>query len=175
MPYKRFLNIALCLVIGPAVAGACTDVGDYSTNHGECYEGGIIAAEFVRSKKTFRDDLRLELTLDADALGSGKEGATITTNDGTFNRAPVSQMTQLVHDSLSLLQFPDGRMRNYLANALPNDGSPATVVISLMENDEVEVRIMRPDLTPYDNEDSSLFGVFRLIRKDGCSSGVIDE
>ncbi|MCP4599626.1 MAG: hypothetical protein GY847_03645 [Proteobacteria bacterium] len=175
MPYKKVFHILLRLVPALVFEGACTNIGDYSTGHGECYEGSIVRAEYVRSE-AFDPEVRLELTLDANSLGQGKEGATITTNDGTFDRAPVSQMTQLAHDSLSLLQFPGGRVRNYLAHASPSNGSPATIVISLMENDEVEVRILRPDLMPDDSDDSSLFGVFRLVRReeDDCDEAAAD-
>jgi hypothetical protein len=172
MPIKRNL---VWVFFFPAFFFACANVGDFSTDPGECYEGKIIAAEYIRSD-TFPENLSLTMTLDADGLGQGKEGAVIATHDSprTFDNAPVTQMTELSHDSLSMLQFPGGRVRNYLAYAQPSQGQVATIVISLMENDEVEVRIMRPDLVPDGGEDTSLFGVFRLVRKEGCA-GLTSE
>ncbi len=166
---KRYIPHLLG-VIGIVIgAGACTNVGEYSTAPGECYVGKIVNSDFVRSD-TLNPDIELIMTLDADALGRGEEGATFTTSDGIFHNTPVRQMTELAHDSLSLLQFPGGRVRNYLAHASPTTGSPATIVISLMENNEIEVRVLRPDLDPDDGEDTALFGVFGLVRKDECSA-----
>ncbi len=153
--------VFLVLVLG------CDDVGDFSTKSGECYRGEIGRAEYVRSE-SFQPDSELTLVLDADALGRGSIGTTISTNNGIFDKTPVTQMAELSHDSLSMLQFPGGRVHNYLAYARPDSGSPATVVISLMENKEVEVRILRPDLEPEDQEDTALFGIFKLVRKEGC-------
>ena len=75
-------------------------------------------------------------------------------------------MEELTRDQLSLLSFPSGRLGSYLAYAPASDGQIANVVISLMENGDVEVRIFRPDTHP----DRSLFGVFRLTRKKQCDN-----
>ncbi|MCP4675881.1 MAG: hypothetical protein GY854_10315 [Deltaproteobacteria bacterium] len=168
MHEKAHSIFLLILAALAAAVAACTNIGDFSTDENECYEGQIVEVQYVRSK-TLDAETVMTMTLDSNALGQGDEGATITTDDGTFNGSKVSQMEQLTHDSLSMLQFPGGRVRNYLAYARPTRGSPATIVISLMENDEVEVRVMRPDFDANDNEDSSLFGVFRLVRKELCS------
>ncbi len=109
------------------------------------------------------------MILDTGALGSGEPGTTISTSEYVFYDSDVIQMDQLSHDSLSMFQFPTGRVRNYLAYAQPVSGSPATVIVSLMENLDVEVRILRPDEDPDDGEDTSLFGVYRLIRKKDCA------
>ncbi len=162
-------TFCIFFLVSAATLGACTNVGDFSTIEDECYEGQIVGVQYVRSK-TLDAETVMTMTLDSDALGQGNEGATITTDDGTFNNSKVSQMEQLTHDSLSMLQFPGGRVRNYLAYTQPTIGPPATIIISLMENDEVEVRVMRPDFNDNDNEDSTLFGVFRLVRKELCSS-----
>lgn len=173
----------VAVLIGCAgVVLGCTSVGDYSTDTGECYEGGIVAADYLRSN-AFAEDVKLTLTLEADRLGrcdigssaddAGpdicREGARISTHDSppTFQNALVRPYKQLSHDALSLLQFPGGRVRNYLAYASPELGPPAMVVISLMENDEVEVRILR---APGETEAPALFGVFRLVRKEGCDT-----
>jgi hypothetical protein len=146
-------------------------LADYSTQPGECYEGEIVAAQFM-GDSGFDNGVRLQLTIDARALGRGEENAAvINTSDGMFVDASVRQMEQLVHDSLWLFQFPGGRWRNFLAHALPAAGDPALIVVSLMENEDVEVRILRPALSagevPSDGN-QPLFGIFRLQLKDGC-------
>jgi hypothetical protein len=150
-----------------ALAPGCTDLGSFSTQPGECYRGNVVAAEFVRHG--FEQSTQLRLTLDVSALadGRGMAGA-IWTNDGRFLGAPVSQMEQLAHDSLSLFQFPGGRVRNFLAHATATDGSPATLVISLMEDGKVEVRVIRHG-SEDDRSIPSLFGVFRLSLDEQCN------
>ena len=152
-----------------AAAAACTDVGEFSTELGECYHGAIVGASFVRSG--FEPGVEIYLSLDTRALAEGKGPAgVIKTSDGTFSSAAVSQMEQLSHDSLSQLQFPGGRIRNYLAHAVAADGGTAFMVISLMENDEVELRLIRPSV----EEDAGpgaqppLFGIFRLALEESC-------
>lgn len=163
-----FAPVFLCLT--GAIGFSCTSIGEFNTDTGECYVGKIAGADYVRSG-TFDNNVGLTLTLDIDTLISGDQqgGGTITTDDGRFSEAPITQLQQLSHDSLSLLQFPGGRIRNFLAFASPTDGGPATVVISLMENDAVEVRILRPDPELDDGLDEALFGVFRLLRRDDCT------
>jgi len=165
------------LVSTVILCAACTDVGSFSTEVGECYRGTIEDASFVRAG--FETGVKLSLTLDTDALADGRGSAGVLwTSDGIFDDATISQMEQLAHDSLSLFQFPQGRIRNYLLYVPASDGAPATVVISLMENEEVEVRIMRPkiDLCEEGDEDCdnsgsppALFGVFKLLRETGCT------
>ncbi len=166
------------LALTVLLCAACTDVGSFSTDVGECYRGIVVDASFVMAG--FKPGVKLSLTLDTDALADGRGTAGVLwTSDGIFDDATISQMEQLAHDSLSLFQFPQGRIRNYLVYVMASDGAPATVVISLMENEEVEVRVMRPkiDLCEDGDEDCddtgsppALFGVFRLFREAGCAA-----
>ncbi len=146
---------------------ACTETGEYTTTPGECYHGTIKSSDFIRAG--FDSDVKLWMTLDVNSLSQGIEGnTTLTTSDGTFKNSVVVQMAQLQHDSLSLFTFPGGQVRSYLGYSKPASGLPVTTVISLMEHGDVEVRLMRPDLDESD-DDTSLFGVFRLVLRDGCS------
>jgi hypothetical protein len=150
---------------------SCENLSDYSTQDGSCYVGNIIDADFVRAG-AFDAKVRLTMSLDVDALSGGKEnGAVITTSDGLFNSAPVKQMIEMTRDSLSLLDFPGGRVKSYLAYAPDAAGRVVNVVISLMENGDVETRIFRPSLTP----DDALFGVFRLEKNEFCNAPEAKE
>jgi hypothetical protein len=161
-----FRRSAIAVLLAAGLA-ACTDVGSFTTDPGECYRGKIVAANFVR--QGFEPDTYLSLTLDTDALGAGTGAAgVIWSSDGRFLAAPVAQLEQVAHDSLALLQFPGGRIRNYLAHAAAVDGSSALVVISLMENDKVEVRVLRPVGTDPDLQ-PALFGIFDLELDGSCS------
>jgi len=120
------------------------------------------------------------MTFDTSALAEGIGTAGVMwTSDGRFSASAVRQMEELAHDPLSQFQFPGGRIRNYLLNAVASDGVPAIVVVSLMENGVVEARVLRPAMeicppgddscatpVPYD----ALFGVFRLDLDESCVS-----
>lgn len=149
----------------------CDGLSDFSTEAGECYEGDIVDAEFARSG-SFEAKTTLSLELDVGALGEAEQtGTWITTSDGLFVRAPVKQMRAVSLDTLSLLSFPSGRIKSYLAYAPDVNGELANVVVSLMENGDVEARIFRPS----ENPDDSLFGLFRVSRKKGCGNPRTDE
>ena len=155
-------SIVFCVV---ALLG-CDNLSDYSTKNGSCYMGDIIDADFLRAG-TFEAGVRLTMSLDVDALSAGgDEGAVLTTSDGLFQNSSARQMPEVTRDSLSQLSFPGGRVRNYLAYATDANGIPTNVVISLMENGDVEVRIFRPGVTA----EQSLFGVFRLEMNEFCTS-----
>ncbi|MBW2276790.1 MAG: hypothetical protein JRF63_04815 [Deltaproteobacteria bacterium] len=163
----RPLITRLVLSTVAMLAVGCTDIGSFSTDFGECYRGNVVAAEFVRSG--FDQNVQLSLTLDVSALSEGRGRAgEIWTSDGRFNGSTVSQMEQLAHDNISLFQFPGGRIRNYLAHATPSDDTPAAIVISLMENDKVEVRVIRAAIES-DRSIVPLFGVFRLSLDEQCN------
>ena len=157
-------NIPLGWLLLAAWILGCDNLTDYSTRADECFEGEVVDAEFVRSGD-FEAGVELKMTLDVGAFRTIEgTGAFITTTNGLFDGAPVRQMAEVTRDQISLLEFPSGRLRSYLAYAASSDGQIANVVISLMENGHVEVRIFRPDTDP----DNALFGVFRLTRKEGC-------
>jgi hypothetical protein len=171
----RALFCQIGLWAGFFAISACTNVGDYSSFPGECYEGTILPDPAVR--QGFAQGVRLTLTLDVNALAKGSANpidalppgttaaAELTTSDGRFVKTPVNQMSQVPYDALSQLQFLGGRVRNFLAFAALQQGI-VTVVVSLMENEEIEVRLLKPPLS----NSSALFGVFRLNRKDTCAS-----
>jgi hypothetical protein len=150
-----------------ALAGACADEDAFTTGAGECFRGRIVGADFVRTG--FDERAGALFTIDVRALTGGSASAgRLWITDGTFSDAAVSQMEQISSDAISLLQFPGGRIRNYLAHALPADGAPAVLVISLMENDRVELRVIRPPAGT-DDGPPALFGVFRLSLDENCA------
>lgn len=161
---RMIQSLVMGLLLG-MVGIACDSMSDYSTKDDTCYAGSIIDADFVRLG-AFNAGVKMKMSLDVNALAKGnRTGAIISTDDGLFSGSPVKQMLELTRDSLSLLHFPGGRNRNYLAYAPDKDGNVANVIISLMENGDVEVRIFRPTIDQAD----ALFGVFRLVHKEKCT------
>jgi hypothetical protein len=94
-----------------------------------------------------------------------------------FDAAELRPIARLAHDSLSEYSFPGGgRIRNYMFGA--RFSSPtvtgaasrdAMVFLSLMENGEIEVRVIAPSVLDTDGKSEllpALFGVFVLGRHD---------
>jgi hypothetical protein len=150
---------------------ACKDTTRFTTAPGESYCGSIVQGPFVRAG--FKPDVQLRMSFDADALASAP-GA-LTTSDGLLTEAPLRAIPQLFHDPLSQLEFGEGRQRNLLYVVDPSDparGSSVTTVVSLMDNGDVELRLVRgapsPEGATPSAENPQLFGVFHLHRAQGA-------
>lgn len=152
-----------------SVTGGCEDVSRFSTEPGESFCGQIVPGPFVR--EGFGPGVRLRLHLDTDHLQDLP--GDLSTDDGLFAEASLRPLPPLAHDSLSTFKFGEGRVRNLMYGAHPSDGATAFVVISLLENGDVEVRILRGapptagETEPSGLNESVLFGVFPLVRQRG--------
>jgi hypothetical protein len=157
-----------------AGAVACRDISRFASK-GDRFEGNVVKASFVRSGVA--DDVRMCLTLDTDHLqdAPGK----ITTSDGRFRDTALRPIPQIWHDPLSTLSFGDGRVQNLVYAAAPSPGDAGAaeaqdviVVVSLMQSDHVEVRLLRgaPQTDagpPPPGVGGALFAVFHLDRQPG--------
>ncbi len=154
-------------------AMGCRDLSRFSTSGGGSYQGAIATGAFVRSG--FPGDTKVCLTLDTDHLQDSP--GVISTSDGRFRAEPLRPIPELFHDPLSTLNFGEGRVKNFVYVARPNgdgnDKSDATVVVSLLQSSDIEVRMFRS--APMDGDGgteaaSRLFGVFALTKGDqSCS------
>ncbi len=150
-------------------AFGCEDISDFSTGPGESYCGQIVPGGFVR--QGFAPGVRLRLHLDTDRLQ--KQPGDLATDDGLFRDAVLRPIPQLAHDTLSTLRFGEGRVRNLVFGIQPEAGATAYVIVSLLQNDDVEVRILRGappvegEQIPSADQGPELFGVFPLTRQAG--------
>jgi hypothetical protein len=152
------------------IAG-CRDLSQFDTKNGARYEGTVASAAFLRSG--FADGTNACISLDTDHLQDAP--GTISTSDGRFQQTPLRPVPQLWNDPLSTFNFGEGRVKNLMYVATPKfdvgNSSDVTVVVSLLQSDGVEVRILRGapalgDAGP--PATAPLFGVFTLSRKDGA-------
>lgn len=92
-----------------------------------------------------------------------------------FDAVALLPIEHLAHDALSQYSFPGGgRVRNYIFGARFSSSAPtgavpryAMVFVSLMENGQIEVRVIAPSVLAPDGRTelmSPLFGVFVLGR-----------
>jgi hypothetical protein len=158
---------ALCALVATS---ACRDLDRFDTGPDGGYCGGIVQSAFTR--KGFDSLPALRLTLDANQLTSAP--GTLSSNDVTgpcsplpqFDRAPLMVTQELFSDPLSLLEFGAAREYNFLSWVDSTCQGRSLAVVSLMSDDNVEVRLLRPGTL--ERPDSNEFGVFQL-QKD-CSS-----
>ncbi|HNS96258.1 MAG TPA: hypothetical protein PLJ27_25240 [Polyangiaceae bacterium] len=145
----------------------CQDISRFGTGPGQSYCGRIVPGGFVR--EGFSPGVTMRVHLDADHLYDAP--GDVATDDGLFADAPLRPIPQLAHDSLSTLNFGEGRVRNLLYGAQPTQGAVAYVILSLLDNEDVEARVLR-GAPPTDIEavpvgwfGPELFGVFPLTRQ----------
>ncbi len=169
--------LAIVFSTSVALSGvACRDVSRFSSK-GDRFEGSVVKGSFVRSGVA--EDVRMCLTLDTDHLQDAP--GTFTTSDGRFRGTALRPIPQIWHDPLSTLSFGDGRVQNLVYAARPSpspgdadvaDAQDVLVIVSLMQSDHVEVRLVRgaPHTdagAPPPGVGGALFGVFNLDRQPG--------
>jgi hypothetical protein len=154
-----------------AMASGCRDVSRFSS-HNDHFQGSVVKGSFVRAG--IAEDSRMCLTLDTDHL-QDRPGI-LWTSDGRFNQAPLRPIPQIWHDPLSTLSFGAGRIQNLIYVATPasdaGDVIDILVIVSLMQSDSVEVRLLRgaPQAdagATGPNGADALFGIFNLDREPG--------
>jgi hypothetical protein len=138
-------------VLGAAAMWLCAACDDLSEFRGK-FEGDIVSGTFIRDcfgpgvTATLDFDPDLAVAPLPDDLPSAKQNR-LTTSDGTFKNTVLTPITALPHDPLGQLDFPGSRrLRNFMLLARPEDGPlagrDAVVVVSLMEKERIELRVI---------------------------------
>lgn len=160
-----------CALFGVGVAlatVACSRLERFDNADGSAYCGNIVGAEFVR--EGFATLPRMQLQLDMQSLD--RFPGRITTDDAadgpclpnaTFENARLRVSNKLQADALSQLEFGDQRELNLMGWLDSSCDGTYLAVVSLLKNDDVEVRLMRSQSND-DAEEVGPFGVFRLTR-----------
>lgn len=102
----------------------------------------------------------------------GERGLCAPSGRPLFEGAPLRTVPELEHDALRLFEFGEGRDHNFMAWVDSTCQGTMLAVVSLMRNDSVEVRLLKPAaLAPPDAEPAKRpgFGLFYLHREEsGC-------
>jgi hypothetical protein len=138
-----------CLLFAlSAFAAGCDDLSEFRGK----FEGPIVEGKFVRS--CFDDAVHATLTFDPDYAVAPlpadlplSRHNRLTTSDGIFKDTLLEPIAALPHDPLSKFDFPGSRrLRNFMLWARPEAGPlagrDAMVVVSLLDDERVEVRVM---------------------------------
>ncbi|NRA33476.1 MAG: hypothetical protein HRU17_09065 [Polyangiaceae bacterium] len=154
------------LVASVLVLGGCRELDRFDTGDTEAYCGSVVGSGYVRAG--FSQTMRMELTLDTDALQT--QPGTIRSDDRSlsacsgkpiFDGVPLRVVEPVVEDALSTLEFGDSREFNFIALVDSCRGTMVSVV-SLMKNDDVELRLLLPQAADVPEEPA--YAVFRLKR-----------
>ena len=173
------------LALGALLAAVgCRNLDGFSSKPGDAY-----CAELLRQPE-FQDgflplgsppNLELALTLDTSKLTS--EPGNLRSNDsatglcaGTtgalFQNAPLRAIPAVDHDVLSTLTFGEGHEHDFFAWVDSSCQGTMLAVVSLMKNQQVEIRLFKParlvpTSAPPDQQPG--FAVFHFdVQKGGC-------
>jgi hypothetical protein len=159
------MRAALIPLLFVVVLPACRDLARFTTKDGERFEGPVVQGTFVRAG--IDANARVCMTLDTSRLEEAP--GVISTTDGRFHMTPLRPIPQIWHDPLSTLNFGEGRIKNLLYAATPNadagDPQDLLVVVSLLQSNDVEVRLIR---SAPGGSTNAIFAVFTLTRQDGA-------
>jgi hypothetical protein len=146
------------------LAIACRDLSRFSTANGDHFEGPVVRGNFVRAG--IDENTKVCLTLDIEHLQD--EPGAISSTDGRFHATPLRSIPQIWHDPLSTLSFGQGRVKNLVYAVSPSgdagDPQDMLIVVSLLQSDDVEVRLLR---SAPGGTTNAVFGVFQLTRQAG--------
>jgi hypothetical protein len=153
------------LLVAVLLVAACDDLSSFTTSDDEIYKGTIVQPEEVR--KGFEKMTTMNLTLDiAEADTAPGQLTVVGTSDSgvetvLLDHAPLRPISSLKYDSLSSLDFPTGRLKNFMFSITltggENAGSDVLTVISLMSDGKVEVRLI--------SGEERLYGIFSLTKE----------
>lgn len=158
----------------------CRDLDRFDTNGSSAYCGASSGTPFTEGL-TPNGSQRLTMRLKLDTSQLTTYPGAITTGDASdglcapaplFQDAPLRAIPALLHDALSNLEFGTGRDYNFFAWVDSTCQGTQLAVVSLMQNDDVELRLFKPAPGAVNEGGAAVaagFGVFALDRSsDGC-------
>jgi hypothetical protein len=164
----------------------CRNLDQFTSKPGEAYCGPIIGQpEFQDGfvKQGEPPDLELALTLDTNRLTSqpGRLSSGDAANgmcaapgapQALFDNAPLRAIPEVDHDVLSALSFGEGHEHDFFVWVDSTCQGTMLGVVSLLKNDQVELRLFKPAHKPVPNappDQSPGFAVFHFyVQKGGC-------
>ena len=141
-------------------ASGCRNLDGFTSKPGDAYCGQLLSQpEFQDGFLPLgsRPNLELALTLDMSKLTS--EPGKLTSNDAStglcasttgalFQNAQLRAIPQVDHDVLSALTFGEGHEHDFFAWVDSSCQGTMLALVSLMKNQEVEIRLFKPARLP---------------------------
>lgn len=173
------LSATALAVCGTLSLLGCRDLDSFDSKPGQAYCGAIIGQPQFQSgfiKQDQPPSLELGLILDIDRLTSIP--GTLTSNDALngmcsapgapqrlFDSKPLRAIPEVDHDVLSALTFGEGHVHDFFAWVDSSCQGTMLAVVSLMKNNQVELRLFKPAPVPQPGAtpfDLPGFAVFHL-------------
>jgi hypothetical protein len=159
--------------------GGCRSLERFDTSPGTAYCGGMVPAAFVRGGllPDNKPGLYMRMTLDTSQMDAVP--GVIATDDAVrglcaplplFQDAELRAVEQVAHDDLSLLEFGTGREHNFVAYVDSTCQGSMVAIVSLMKDDSVELRVLKPGRMPRSGGEALTepgFGIFKLRQQRG--------
>jgi hypothetical protein len=146
----------IILLLGALSTLGCRDLERFDTSGDEAYCGAMISAPVFH--EGFVQDgapptLRLRMELDSNNLTATP--GRITTDDSErglcsdsssplFDDARLRAIPETLHDPVSTMDFGEGREHSLLAYVDSTCSGTMLALVSLMRNDDVELRLFKP-------------------------------
>lgn len=151
-------------VLGLVAIAACSDLDRYATSQDEVWRGQVVESRYVR--RGFDDLPTLELA-PLDLSNTTSAPGRITTSDGTFVDAALLPIAPAAYDAFGQLDLGQGRTKSFPffveVTAGPHAGELALAILSLLDDETLELRIVRG--TGADPDGDDLYGLFPLSRQ----------
>jgi hypothetical protein len=182
--------LRLFALLGGCALVGCNSLDRFDTKGKAAYCGSLVASPTFEEgllPKGRPRSLQLGLSLDIAALTSrGDEPSVVgllSSDDQTrglcsaqeqplFNDAPLRTMPVVDHDLLSTLEFGSGRDYSFFSWVDSSCQQTMLALVSLMRNEDVEIRLFKPAALPAPGAGPELqpgFGLFTLQRQEkGC-------
>ncbi len=164
-------------LIGGLVALGCKDLDSFDSKPGEAYCGTIGSPAF-QDGFTVQDmppSLQLALTLDLNKLSSepgrlssGDAGNGLCKPLALFDDQPLRAIPEVDRDVISALTFGEGHEHDFFAWVDSSCQGTMLAVVSLLKNNQVELRLFKPMPAPAVDappEKRPGFAVFHLSPK----------
>jgi hypothetical protein len=180
-PLSQCLLLAFAALL-PAVG--CRNLDSFDTRGSDAYCGALLSQPDFQDgflPEGSKPDLELSLKLDTSKLTSepgilrsndALTGLCASTVGALFQDAPLRAIPEVDHDVLSALSFGEGHEHDFFAWVDSSCQGTMLAVVSLMKNQQVEIRLFKPARLPPLNakpDQKPGFAVFHFeVQKDGC-------
>ncbi|HEY4105271.1 MAG TPA: hypothetical protein VGM44_15345 [Polyangiaceae bacterium] len=152
---------ALALICA-GLALSCHNLDGFTTKPGYAYCGQIVGTQALDFQTGFVAEgqpptLSIALSLDTDKLTSlpgiltsndADNGLCSSTGQPLFQDAPLRAIPEVDHDALSTLSFGDGHVHDFFAWVDSTCQGTLVAVVSLMKDNQVELRLFKPMRLP---------------------------
>ncbi len=173
------LRRGLCGVVAALLLLGCRSLERFDTEPGVAFCGNVAGAPLINDGFLVDGQPpRLSARIRLDTTQLDATFGTLTTSDTTglcapsplFDEAPLRAISQVQHDQLWLFDFGEGRDQNLMAWVDSTCLGTMVAIVSLMRDDSVELRLLKPRPAPTQATEAAErpgFALFQLQRRKG--------